>query len=194
MRLNLRRLLIFLLILALSFGFGAAFDAVMTALEKQEHPMPDIYVDAIRTYAAEYGVPEAMLWAMIKVRSGFESDLVGSNGAIGLFQLSPERFADICERILNEGTPETGMLYFPEKNIECGAAYLSHLYSRFGVWETSYAAFACDEETVAAWLADPTLSTDRATLSVIPDASVEAFVREIAKAQNAYTALYFSQT
>lgn len=192
MQLNLRRLLIFLLILALSVGFGFGFDAAMTAMEKHDYPLHDTYAQSIRQNADTYGVPESILWAVVQTESNFQSNLVGEDGSIGLMQLTPAEFTHITTQILGEEASEEGMLYYPEKNLQCGAAYLSYLYQKFGVWETVFAAYAVGEDTVSVWLTDENYSGDRATLKHVPSDEVAAYVAQVAHAHRLYTKLYFA--
>ncbi len=191
MKFNARSLVIIAAILALSIGFGFAFDGVATAIEKKQYPLHERYADDIRKTAAEYGIPEVILWATVKTESGFASNLEGKNGGIGLMQLTPDEFAMIQTDILKEAPEDAGRLYDPEKNLQCGAAYLSFLYQRYGVWETVFAAFDVGTATVDAWLSDPEYVSEFGTLKSIPNADTAHFVRSVTKARELYIKLYF---
>ncbi len=191
MKLNLRHLCILLAILLASIGFGLGFDAIATAIERNTHPRPAEFAAMITENAEAFGVPEAVLWATVKVESDFASNSRGEDGGIGLFHLTPEELAHIQETILEEPAQDPGMLYDPATNLRSGAAYLSALYRRYGVWETVFAAWEAGCDTVDTWLRDTAYSTDGATLTSIPDASVEAFVGRVTDAQNLYTKLYY---
>ena len=93
--------------------------------------------------------------------------------------------------ILGEAPEDAGRLYDPQKNLQCGAAYLSHLYQRYGVWETVFAAFDAGTSTVDAWLANPEYVTELGTLKNIPNPNTARFVRDTEKAREFYTKLYF---
>lgn len=191
MKLNARSFAIIAAILVLSIGFGFAFDGVATAIEKSRYPLAARYVDDIRAAADAYGIPEVALWATIKTESDFSSNLEGADGGIGLMQLTPDEFAMIQTDILGVTPEDKGLLYDPEKNLQCGAAYLSHLYQRYGVWETVFAAFDAGTEAVDAWLANPEYVSELGTLTSIPDPSTARFVKEVAKAREIYIKLYF---
>ena len=191
MKLNSRSLLIISAILVLSIGFGFAFDGIATAIERRQYPLHERYANDIRNTAAQYGLPEAILWATVKTQSGFAADLEGDDGSIGLMQLTPEEFAMIQTEILLENPEESGRLYDPKKNLQCGAAYLSYLYQRYGVWETVFAAFDVGTATVDAWLANPEYVSDLGTLKTIPCAQTESFVHDVMRARELYTRLYF---
>ena len=191
MKLNARSFAIIAAILVLSIGFGFAFDGIATAIEKSQYPLYERYIDDIRKVSTEYGIPEVILWATVCTESGFASNLEGKDGGIGLMQLTPREFAMIQTEILKEAPEDAGRLYDPEKNLACGAAYLSYLYQRYGVWETVFAAFDAGTEAVDAWLANPEYVSELGTLTSIPDPSTARFVKEVTKAREIYIKLYF---
>ncbi len=191
MKFNARSFAIIAAILVLSIGFGFAFDGVATAIEKKQYPLTERYSDDIREVAQEYGIPEVILWATVRTQSGFASNLEGKDGGIGLMQLTPTEFAMIQTDILKEAPEDAGRLYDPEKNLECGAAYLSYLYQRYGVWETVFAAFDAGTEAVDAWLSNPEYVNEVGTLENIPDPATARFVKDAMKARELYIKLYF---
>lgn len=191
MKLNARSLAIIAAILALSIGFGFAFDGIATAIEKNQYPLSPRYADDIREVAAKYGIPEVILWATVRTESGFASNLEGKDGGIGLMQLTPAEFAMIQTEILGEAPEDAGRLYDPQKNLTCGAAYLSYLYERYGVWETVFAAFDAGTEAVDAWLSNPEYASEFGTLASIPNAKTARYVRDVEKACELYIKLYF---
>ncbi|MBE6699440.1 MAG: lytic transglycosylase domain-containing protein [Ruminococcaceae bacterium] len=191
MKINARSFAIIAAILVLSIGFGFAFDGIATAIEKNQYPLSPRYANDIREVAAAYGIPEAILWATVRTQSGFSADLEGDDGSIGLMQLTPEEFEMIQTDILKKAPEDVGLLYNPQKNLQCGAAYLSYLYERYGVWETVFAAFDTGIASVDAWLANPEYVTELGTLKKIPDAKTARFVRDVEKAHQLYTKLYF---
>ena len=74
MKLNLRRIVIFLLLIALSVGVGIGVDAIATAVEKHNYPMEESLKEDIRTNAQEFGIPEHILWGFVKTQSDFSSN------------------------------------------------------------------------------------------------------------------------
>ena len=191
MKFNARSFAIIAAILLLSIGFGLAFDGVATAIEKKQYPLSPRYAEDIERVAKAYGIPEVILWATVCTESGFASNLEGKDGGIGLMQLTPAEFAMIQTDILGEAPEDAGRLYDPQKNLECGAAYLSYLYQRYGVWETVFAAFDAGTASVDAWLADPEYVSELGTLTSIPDPATARFVKEVTKARELYIKLYF---
>ena len=191
MKFNARSFAIIAAILVLSIGFGFAFDGFATAIEKKQYPLSPRYANDIQKVSGEYGIPEVILWAIVRTESGFSSNLEGEDGGIGLMQLTPDAFAMIQTDILKEAPQDAGLLYDPVKNLTCGAAYLSFLYQRYGVWDTVFAAFDAGTDTVDAWLANPDYVSSLGTLQNIPNAKTARFVRDVNEAREFYIKLYF---
>ena len=191
MKFNARSFAIIAAILVLSIGFGFAFDGIATSLEKKQYPLSPRYANDIQRISAEYGIPEVILWAIVRTESGFSSNLEGEDGGIGLMQLTPDEFAMIQTDILKEAPQDAGLLYDPQKNLACGAAYLSFLYQRYGVWETVFAAFDAGTDAVDAWLANPDCVSELGTLKNIPNQKTARFVHKVTEARELYIKLYF---
>lgn len=191
MKFNARYLLIFCLILALSIGFGFAFDAICTAVEYKNHPRPDEFAQTVADCAEAFGVPESILWAAILCESDFQSNKRSDNGAIGLLQITPERLDAVCRDLLSEPTPDAGMLYAPATNLRIGTAEISHLYQKYGSWEGVFAARFAGVAQVDLWCADPDCLDDRGMLRSIPDKATAAFVSRVLDAARLYTELYY---
>ena len=191
MKLTFRRILLFLLIATLSVGFGFAFDAIATAIEKNNYPIKEEYREDIRACAEEFGIPESILWGFVHAQSNFSSNKVSEDGSIGLTQLTPEEFQMIQSEILKAPTQSTDILYAPQPNLRAGAAYLSFLYHRYGVWETAFAAYEAGTETVDGWLTNPELLGDLGTLETIHDREIASFTKRVLKSCDLYKKLYF---
>jgi len=97
-----------------------AFDPIMK--EVAGRPTAEPIASLIATYAEQYALDPALLQAVIKVESNFNSDAVSSKGAIGLMQLMPLTAAAF--HVLDP--------FDPKDNIRAGAALLRGLLDRFG--------------------------------------------------------------
>ena len=192
MKLTLRKLLILLLLIPLSIGVGFGYDAAATVVEKRQYPIPERYASLINDQAEAFGIPAAILYALAHSESDFVSDAVSENGAVGLMQITPQRMEKVYEEILHEEIPDAGILYDPKTNLRVGAAWLSHLYQKYGVWNTVYAAWHAGIDAVDSWLADDDLVNDRGQLEKIPDKSTAKFVAKVKKGAEMYTTLYFN--
>ena len=93
-------------------------DMIDSAAPRSSEPIASL----IATYATQYALDPALLQAVIKVESNFNSDAVSSKGAIGLMQLMPLTAAAL--HVLDP--------FDPKDNIRAGAALLRLLLDRFG--------------------------------------------------------------
>lgn len=71
--------------------------------------------------AEAYALPEALIWAVMRVESGFNPDVISHKGAQGLMQLMPTTGEEM-------GVTDP---FDPEQNIYGGARYLRILANRF---------------------------------------------------------------
>lgn len=89
------------------------------------NPNPDRAADSfdtiIRSASDDYGVPFALIKAVIRAESGFNPHAVSSAGAVGLMQLMPA-----TAEALNCTNP-----FDPEENVAAGTQYLKVLLSRY---------------------------------------------------------------
>lgn len=182
-----------IIILLISVIFGILFDLVCTQIEYKIYPKE--YGELVTKYAEEYGVPEHIIYAVIKTESGFDSSTVSAAGAVGLMQLMPETFLDIANNFLSEDAADERLLYDPETNIRYGVFYLSWLYDKFENWDTVFAAYNGGIGNVNEWLSDPEYSDDGITLKSIPKNSngsyeTRNYVKKVNKALKKYDELY----
>lgn len=80
-----------------------------------------VFVEQVRGAAEHYGLPEALIWAVMKVESDFNPRAVSRVGAQGLMQLMPPTAADM-------GVSDA---FDPSQNIYGGSRYLRLLANRF---------------------------------------------------------------
>ena len=130
------RVIVLLILLALLLGLAAS--VLISCAERLIYPRT--YRDEVEKYCEEYAVPTPLVYAVIKVESGFKSDAVSHAGAIGLMQILPSTADWLAKRFFNED-PSTVSLYDPETNIRYGVYYLQYLFSRFGSWEKAIIAY-----------------------------------------------------
>ncbi len=191
MKLTSKRLMILSLAILLSIGFGFGYDGVATAIERHHHPIPERYGALIEQQAESFGVPAAILLALVNCESKFVSNALSEESEIGLMQISPERLEQVYTDLLREPVPDQGILYDPKTNLRVGTAYLAHLYQTYGVWDIVYAAWNAGEDTVDGWLTDQTYLDEQGRLKNIPDRGTEKFVSRVKKQAEMYTKLYF---
>jgi soluble lytic murein transglycosylase-like protein len=104
------------------------------------------YAREIAEASALYGVPERLIWAVIRVESGFDHRAVSRSGAQGLMQLMPE-----TATILGVRDP-----FDPRENIHAGTRHLRAMMMRFrNNLRLAVAAYNAGEKPVAAYRGVP---------------------------------------
>ena len=184
---NPSRGLVILLLAVVSIGLGFFGDFILTCLEKNSYPCD--YAEYVSVYSEKYGIPEELVYAVIRTESDFESGAVSGAGAVGLMQLMPDTFKWLTEEILFDHL-ESGMLYDPETNVRYGTYYLSFLYDRYGDWELALAAYNGGPGNVDKWLADDRYADGDGGLKKIPFKETRRFVARVTKARDMYERLY----
>lgn len=184
---NPSRGLVILTLAVIAIGLGFLGDFMITCFEKRAYPKDfDTYVEAS---AERYGVPEELVYAVIRTESGFDSGAVSSAGAVGLMQLMPETFRWLTDEMLFEHLDD-GMLYDPETNIRYGTYYLSYLYDRYGDWNTAIAAYNGGPGNVDEWLENDRYADGEGGLKRIPFGETRQFVARVTDAWEMYERLY----
>lgn len=174
-------------ILVLSVISGFLIQMVLDKIEHKNYPRE--YSEYVEKYASDYGVPEYVVYSVIKTESDFESGAVSNKGAVGLMQLMPDTFNWLCT--LTKENHDTGMMYDPETNIKYGTYYLSYLYLRYGNWDTVYAAYNAGFGNVDKWLGDKLENEGAKKLDNIPFEETENYVKKVNKACEVYSRLYY---
>ena len=175
------------LIVAIAIGLGFLGDFLITCVEKKSYPQD--YTEYVTVYAEKYGIPEHLIYSVIRTESDFESGAVSRVGAIGLMQLLPDTFKWLTDDVLFEHM-EVGMLYDPETNIRYGTYYLSFLYDRYGNWDLVLAAYNGGPGNVDKWLENSDYADGEGGLKKIPFKETKQFVRRVNQAWKKYDTLY----
>ena len=178
-------------ILLASILLGVLFEVVFGFIEKRRYPRT--YSEIVEKYSAAYGVPEPIIYAVIKGESGFNKNAVSSSEppALGLMQLTEETYEWVASYLLKE-TPSAFDIYDPETNIRNGTRYLAYLYGRFGNWDTVFAAYNAGPGNVSEWLEDSEYSDDGETLRYIPFKETRGYVEKVNRFRETYERLYYS--
>ena len=178
-------------IAVLSVIFGIVFQNLTDKAERKNYPLE--YKKFVEKYSAEYGVPENVIFAVIKCQSDFDSSLLSDEGEIGLMMVSPYTLEEYKEEL--HDSYDTGMLYDPETNIKYGTYKLSKIYLKVGTWRAVYAAMSAGEDTVLGWLEDDRYSEKselaKTKLTVIPDKEAELFTKRLEETAEKYKTLYY---
>lgn len=86
-------------------------------------PFAEMVADAAR----RFGLPEAWIWAVVRIESRGNPHAISPAGAMGLMQLMPATYAEMRGRYGLGADP-----YDPHDNVIAGAAYLRAMYDRYG--------------------------------------------------------------
>jgi soluble lytic murein transglycosylase-like protein len=100
-------------------------------LDPDEAARRERYLPIIREAAAQTGLPEVLIGAVIQAESSYKPGTVSSAGAKGLMQLMPE----------NEEQFGVRNVFDPRENIMAGSKHLREYVDRFGTLEKALAAF-----------------------------------------------------
>jgi soluble lytic murein transglycosylase-like protein len=96
--------------------------------------------DLVGRTAAEFGVPEKLAHALVRVESNYRADAVSPKGAMGLMQLMPA-----LAKYYGVDDP-----FDPEQNLRAGMQHLRSLLDRFGNdTATALAAYNAGEPAIA---------------------------------------------
>lgn len=181
------RSIVIITILVLSILCGLLFQVIWNAVDRVNYPRE--YSDFVDIYAYEYGVPEYVVYSVIKVESDFESGAVSEVGAVGLMQIMPETFVWLTTE--NGENLSSATLYDPETNIKYGTYYLSKLFLQYGTWDEVYAAYNAGPTKVSEWLENEEYSENGKTLDHIPFKETAKYVKKVNKANDIYKKLYY---
>lgn len=185
-----KRVIIIAVIIAAAILLGFLVDLVWGAIEKATHPTT--FASYIRQYAYEYNVPEPIIYAVIKVESGFDVRAQSSVGARGLMQMMPSTFEELTSDEYLGDNLSADELYNPEVSIKYGTYYLSYLYSYFDCnWDTALAAYNGGMGNVSKWLSNPEYSDLQGNLTYIPFEETRNYVRKVNKEIENYKNLYY---
>lgn len=174
-------------ILLIALMVGLICETVHLAYRRSAYPRE--YSEFVSASAAEFGVPEAVIYATIKTESGFDADAVSYAGAVGLMQLMPSTFRWLTDDMLREGL-DSSLISDPATNIRYGTYMLSWLYGIYGNWNTVFAAYNAGVGNVNSWLKDPRYSF-AGHLTHIPFEETRKYVKRQADNVRNYERLYY---
>ena len=153
---------------------------------------PKKYQDLVEKYAAQYGLDENFVYAVIKTESGFQPDACSENNARGLMQITEDTFHWIGTKL---GSDVSGQythddMFQPEVNIMYGTFLLSYLEQEFGDDQVVLSAYHAGRGAANQWLADKNYSSDGKTLDVIPYSDTSYYVSKVMKNYQRYNQIY----
>ena len=133
-----------LLLASVAVPTGALAQDVRSATASAAHP----YAAHVAEAARRFGIPEAWIWAVMRVESAGNRTAVSRAGAIGLMQIMPATWAQLRVRHGLGADP-----FDARDNIMAGAAYLREMHDRYGNVTAMLAAYNAGPGRYDAYLA-----------------------------------------
>lgn len=171
-------------VLAVFWGIVALLFSSRCFAVKYEYPLN--YKKQALAYAEEYSLEPALVFAVIKVESGFDKNAESAKGAKGLMQITDETGEYIAKKL---GTEEYD-LFDVETNLRFGCFYLRYLLSGFLCERTAVAAYNAGEGNVRKWLESYDYSDDGITLKNVPFKETETYLKKIYESIEKYKKIY----
>lgn len=113
---------------------------------------PEAYEPHVKANATEFGVPEELVWGVMRQESHFRKAIRSPVGARGLMQLMPYT-ADKVAALVKMGDYHVDTLVKPEVNVKLGTRYLKRLMKKFdNKYPLVAAAYNAGPHRVDAWL------------------------------------------
>ena len=174
---------VLLLVLFLAVAFGLVRFKLLPSFYPQK------YQEQVSAYAAEYQLPESLVYAVIKTESDFDPYANSHKDARGLMQILLSTGSWAAEKLgLENYTDES--LYDVDTNLHIGCWYLARLYEQFGSIPVALAAYNAGEGNVSRWLTESAYSADGETLDTIPYPATDDYVKTVLRRQMIYEKLY----
>lgn len=180
----MKKIITIIAIFAISLTIGFSWSKIEDYVTVRFYPVK--YYDIVEKYSQEYSVPPEIIFGVIRAESSFVADAVSYKGAVGLMQIMPSTYEWLCTKTGDESNES--FLYDPNVNIKYGTYYLSYLYSRFGMWETVYAAYNAGDNRVKSWLENGEYGLD-GRLIKIPFEETASYVEKVKKNVETYKKL-----
>ena len=117
-------------------GGAAPVSATAQDLPAARSAVAHPYAGHVADAARRFGIPEAWIWAVMRVESGGNARAVSRAGAMGLMQIMPATWADLRARYGLGADP-----FDVRDNIMAGAAYLRAMHDRYGNASAMLAAY-----------------------------------------------------
>ena len=190
---NFKRFSAIVIIVIVSLLIGGCVSLSWDGIRKLVHPKD--YSSYIQQYSLEFNVPEAIIYAVIKVESNFDPDAESSVGARGLMQMMPATFLELTSDAHLGENLDDDELYDPQVSIKYGTYYLSYLYKYFdNNWDNAICAYNAGMGNVRKWLNDPEYSDGNGNLypERIPFEETRNYLPKVKEQINAYKELYYT--
>jgi soluble lytic murein transglycosylase len=151
---------------------------------------PQAYQDLVTKFANKSGAPEALVYAIMRAESQFNSVAVSPVGARGLMQLMPYTVAQLA-KLGGEPPVSDEDLLKPENNLRLGARYLARLFKKFsGEIPLVAASYNAGPHRVYSWLSTfGSLEMDE-FIEHVPFVETRNYVKKVVRNYVVYSEIY----
>ncbi len=155
---------------------------------------PQGFSDSVETHCKTYNVEPAVMYALVRSESFFDSDIRSHAGAVGLTQLMPTTAKDISRRVKKSDYD----LNEPDTNIQFGTYYFSELFRRCDdSYLLAFFSYNAGITKVRRWLQSSLIDFGKKQnmphdlfLETIPYAETQEYGRKLVSAAILYQLLY----
>lgn len=132
--------------LAITATFSFLLPVIAAPAARAQAAAAHPYAGHVSEAAQRFGIPDAWIWAVLRVESRGNPRAVSPVGAMGLMQIMPATWTMLTMRFGLGGDP-----YEPRANIHAGAAYLRLMWDRYGDIAAMLAAYNAGPGRVDDW-------------------------------------------
>ncbi len=185
--------------LAASGNHSAALRMAVLGMRSPTAELTDEYLrllyprpwrDEVAEASRRHGVPEYLLYALIRSESFFDASVVSHAGAVGLTQLMPATAADVAARLKVADYDLTD----PATNIAFGSWYLSRLVERLdGKVMPALFSYNAGITRVRAWMRENGDLPGELFLETLPYEETREYGRKVLAAAVVYGYLYYDK-
>lgn len=151
---------------------------------------PRAYWSNVAEIATEYGVPQELIWSIMKAETNFRSDAVSPVGALGLMQVMPHTGRKVAS-LMGRDELKVHELTLPKTAIAVGGRYLQRVLKKFDQKiPLAAASYNGGPHRVHAWLSQfGRLDMDE-FIDHIPFVETRNYVKRVVRYYSTYRLLY----
>ncbi len=168
------------------FIVGGALALAFVVVSSRLYFYPLKYKQEIVRFADEFNIDEALVFAFVRVESGFNPNAQSEVGAKGLMQITDKTGEYIAQKL----GVESYDLFDENTSLKFGCYYIRYLLDKFEAVDTAIVAYNAGEGNVREWLSDSRYSEDGINLKVIPYSETREYLKKIKKSFSKYKNYY----
>jgi soluble lytic murein transglycosylase len=152
---------------------------------------PQAYEKLVSKYASEFGIPESLIWGIMRTESFFKPHVKSGVGAMGLMQVMPLTASKMAE-MMDMSSFKTSQLFDPETNVKVGARYLQRLSKMFdGYLPLVAAGYNAGPHRVYSWVKNFGNITLDEFIEHIPYSQTRNYAKKVLRSYYVYSSVYY---